>query len=174
MVFGRRPALAVLMTLPLRLPAQAVNPAAQARGAGAAARQSGHPVSTVKDTEGIAALSAQLSGGDATVRRNVLAALRQIVARASRPGAEAERKAVAAALLFQAQAGANHPVAARRTLLETAASVTQEENIPALVGLLADPDVREATQTALARTPSRGMERALVATLIQTRPAEVV
>jgi len=87
-------------------------------------------------------------------------ALRQVVSRAGRPGADAERTAVAAAILTQMRP--DRSAVAKRFGLEMLSQIAGEANAPALGRLLFDPEVGEMARWALVRMPGQAATDALV------------
>ncbi len=86
-------------------------------------------------------------------------AVQAMTHRAARPGAEAERKLVADALVRQAQA--DRLAAVRRFALRMLSFVAGDESVSALARLLRDGDVREMTRWALVRIPGAAATDAL-------------
>jgi hypothetical protein len=105
---------------------------------------------------------------------------RQAVAQALPPGNAAAARLTAKGaeaipiLCAQLACACANSAATRRTLLASAAALTGEENIPALVGLFTDPVVRESARVALEQTTCGAREKAFVAKLLPMTPAESI
>jgi hypothetical protein len=110
-------------------------------------------------------LAALLTDADREVARAASRALGKIVHYAGRPGAGAERKAVAAALIAALSAGP--PAAARRELLWLLSEIGGDEAVPPVAALLSDPELRDDARMVLERLPGIKATAALKAALKQ-------
>lgn len=86
---------------------------------------------------------------------------------AGRPGSEAVRRAMAVALLKEAER--EQPLAARRYALELLSYVAGSESVSALAALLKDSELAEMARWALARVPGEATGRALIAAISSAR-----
>jgi len=108
-------------------------------------------------------LAALLTHTDREVARAASRALGKIAHYAGRPGAGAERKAVAAALSAALSAGP--PAAARRELLWLLSEIGGDEAVPPVAALLSDPELRDDARMVLERLPGIKATAALKAAL---------
>lgn len=95
-------------------------------------------------------LAAAVTDPDFEIARCAKRAMWVIVRHAGRPGAEAERQAVQAALLPLLK---DQPVPVRREVLWMLSEIGDAEAITAMAALLADAEVREDARCALTRLP---------------------
>jgi HEAT repeat protein len=114
-------------------------------------------------------LAALLTGADREVARAASRGLGKIAHYAGRPGAGAERKAVAAALSAALSAG--QPAPARRELVWLLSEIGGDEAVPPVAALLSDPELRDDARMVLERLPGIKATAALKAALNQA-PAD--
>lgn len=118
----------------------------------------------------IAELVAMLYGENMNAHRAAEQALTLMAYRATRPGAETERAAIARALLRCAQnSSLNQP--ARERSLYFLSLTGGSESVPALSAMLNDPAIREMARFALVRIPAPEAGRALINALPKADPA---
>jgi len=116
--------------------------------------------------ERVAASIPDLASGDAGRVDRAWTALESACFAAGRPGAEAERKAVA--LAIASRLGDETPVETRRILLRALEGIGKGEVIPALAKLLApgnDPALRDGARRALEANPHVNAKKELRAAL---------
>lgn len=104
-----------------------------------------------------------LADPDFELARAARRGLQRIARHASRPGAEAERAAVASALLLYVDK--SRALNARRAVLLLLGEIGGDESVPALAALLLEEPVREHARLALERIPTEKSLRALQAAL---------
>ena len=108
----------------------------------------------------VAPLGQILAGEDRAAARAARLALEAIVAHAGRPGAEAEARAVSAALIELVRS--DQPAAATRLEIPLLGLVGADEAVPALAELLGDPELGEPARQALQRIPGPLAAQALL------------
>jgi len=113
--------------------------------------------------EAVQPLAALLTSADREVARAASRALGKIVHYAGRPGAGAERKAVAAALIDVLTTG--QLAAVRRELVWLLSEVAGDEAVPPVAALLSDPELRDDARMCLERLPGIKATAALKAAL---------
>lgn len=108
----------------------------------------------------VAPLAAVMLDADFEVARCAKRALERIVRHAGRPGAEAERKAVAAEFVKLLAGG---EAAVRRHALWMLSEIGDEADVKSMAALLADAALREDARCALERIPGAAATAALKA-----------
>lgn len=92
------------------------------------------------------------------IARSAKRAIERIVRHAGRPGADAERRAVAAELVKLLGHGHSH---VRQHALWMLSEIGEDPAVEPMAALLADPEVREDARCALERIPGRAATAAL-------------
>jgi len=113
-------------------------------------------------------LAAVMTDPDFEIARSARRAMWVIVRHAGRPGAEAERKAVQAALLPLLK---DQPVPVRREVLWMLSEIADADAITPMAGLLTDAELREDARCALTRVPHPQATQALD-TAFKTAPED--
>ncbi len=113
--------------------------------------------------DAISPLGKLLGGENRPVAKAAERALEVVAHYASRPGADAERKAVSAALIELTRQG--NPVKVRDKALRLLGSTGQDDSVPAIAALLGDKEVWEAARWALERIPGKASNVALIRAL---------
>lgn len=103
---------------------------------------------------------------------NARLAVRRVVALATAPGHQAERVAVANALLHQMRP--DRPADVKKYALEWMSLVADASNVPALVSLMNDPDVGDMPRWVLIRIPGQAAVNAIAAEVPGAEPAQKV
>jgi HEAT repeat protein len=106
----------------------------------------------------IGPLAGLMTDADFEIARSAKRAIEVIVRHAGRPGAEPERKAVAAALL---KLLASEALVVRRHALWMLSEVGSDDAVPAIARLLADTEAREDARCSLERIPGNRSTEAL-------------
>ncbi|NLX13742.1 MAG: hypothetical protein GXY44_08840 [Phycisphaerales bacterium] len=117
----------------------------------------------------------QLRGADDPTAYNILLQLTESAMKATRPGAESERQALAATIRTElsrtpetpadqpAKAGTLYPLTLQQTIItRLLCYVAGDEEIPFLAGAMTNLDIREAARCALACNPSPAATKALI------------
>lgn len=99
-----------------------------------------------------------MTHADFEIARSAKRAIERIVRHAGRPGADAERRAVAAELVKLLRHAHPH---VRRHALWMLSEIGEDEAVPPMSRLLEDPEVREDARCALERIPGRAASAAL-------------
>ncbi|NQT81418.1 HEAT repeat domain-containing protein, partial [bacterium] len=110
--------------------------------------------------DAVAPLGKILAGKERAAAKAAGRALEVVAHYASRPGADAERKAVSAALIELTKKG--NSVKVRDKALRLLGSTGQDNAVPAIAALLGDEEVWEAARWALERIPGRAANMALL------------
>ena len=117
----------------------------------------------------VPALVPLLEDPDLEVARCASRALARLVAHAGRPGAEVERRSMAAALIKQLRGSRSKTV--RHEVLALLPAVGGDDSVKPIAALLSDPESREDARAALEWLPSPSAMPALKAAL-QKAPAD--
>lgn len=107
---------------------------------------------------GVVPLTEAMTGGDVEQTRAAQRACWRIVRHAGRPGADAEKKAVADALIGLLRG--RQPTAVRREVLWMLSEIGGDDAVEAVAGFLKDAELREDARMTLERIPG---ERSLAA-----------
>lgn len=99
-----------------------------------------------------------MTHADFEVARSAKRAIERIVRHAGRPGADAERRAVAGELVKLLRHA--HP-SVRKHALWMLSEIGEDDVVPPMAALLEDPEVREDARCALERIPGRAATTAL-------------
>jgi peptidylprolyl isomerase len=137
----------------------------------AGARERAVEILSRNGAKAIPALASLLYGSNPTAHQGAMVSLQRLTAEVARPGADkTTRQAVAEALIQQAKSGKDLSPAGRSALLEFASLVAEKEQVPALVSLFAEKELREAARYALTRIPGAEASKALAGMLTKADP----
>jgi HEAT repeat protein len=118
--------------------------------------------------EAVKPLARRVAGEDGTAAAGARLALEKLAHRASAPGKESIRPAVAAALL--SEVSGPYPAKHRQWLLRMVALAAGEECLAGLSKLLGDPDVAEMAVFALSRIPGDASLHAMAKAIDEAPP----
>ncbi len=160
---------------PVPVPAAATTPSAGGRTTSANAASVADLLARIQNTDdavrgpawqnagpvgapAVVPLGELMTHADFEIARSARRAIERIVRHAGRPGADAEREAVATELARLLR----HPAAlVRRHALWMLSEIGGRSEVPSMAELLSDPEVREDARCALERIPDRAAIRAL-------------